>query len=97
MLAVYEIICLPASSPTENIKLGHVEQKAVADTSNLRTLKAEAGGSRAGWRICHGFGDALSQTKKQMQLLDMQSLIGETRYFITTLTTLVLRSCISYQ
>lgn len=95
MLAVYEIICLPASSSTENIKLGHVEQKVVADTGNLRTLEAEAGGSRAGWRICHG--DALSQMKKQMQLLDMQSLIGETRYFITTLTTLVLRSCISYQ
>lgn len=95
MLVMYETICLPASSPTENIKLGHVEQKVVANTSNLRTLKAEAGGSRAGWRICHG--DALSQTKKQMQLLDMQSLIGETWYFIITLTTLVLRACISYQ
>lgn len=67
----------PASSPTESIKLVHVEQNVVADTGNLRTLEAEAGGSRAGWRIWQG--DALSQTKKQMQLLDMQSLIGETR------------------
>lgn len=51
MLVMYEIICPPASSPTENIKLVHVEQNVVADTGNLRTLEAEAGGSRAGWRI----------------------------------------------